>query len=90
LVVEDESTPVVALERSIAAVGSQTGLAKLIGVSQTAVWKWVRGRKPLPAEHVLKVEKATGISRHELRPDLYPREPAPRGAPPLGDMEPAR
>jgi DNA-binding transcriptional regulator YdaS (Cro superfamily) len=30
---------------------------------------------PLWAEMVLKVEAATGISRHELRPDIYPIEP---------------
>jgi DNA-binding transcriptional regulator YdaS (Cro superfamily) len=28
----------------------------------------------VPAERVLDIEKITGISRHELRPDLYPTE----------------
>ncbi|AYY98831.1 chaperone [Burkholderia multivorans] len=26
----------------------------------------------VPAERVLAIEAATGVSRHELRPDLYP------------------
>jgi hypothetical protein len=33
--------------------------------------------KPLPGELVFEVEAKTGISRHELRPDLYPRDLAP-------------
>ena len=27
-----------------------------------------------PADLTIKIEKATGISRHRLRPDLYPEE----------------
>ena len=49
-------------------------MARALGVSQAAVWKWVKRGKQLPAEHVLTVELQTGISRHDLRPDLYPRE----------------
>lgn len=48
-------------------------LAKLCNVTYEAVRKW-REFNRLPAERVLEVERATGISRHELRPDLYPRE----------------
>jgi len=60
------------LERAIIAAGSQSALARLLSVSQHAVWQWSRKCKPLPAKHVLKVEFATGVSRHDLRPDLYP------------------
>jgi DNA-binding transcriptional regulator YdaS (Cro superfamily) len=28
----------------------------------------------VPAERVLSIEAATGVPRHELRPDLYPLE----------------
>ncbi len=28
----------------------------------------------MPAEFVLKAEAATGVSRHDLRPDIYPVE----------------
>jgi hypothetical protein len=41
-------------------------------------------RKSLPAEHVLAVEAATGISRHELRPDIYPVQSSGPEAPPEG------
>lgn len=75
------------LERAISVLGSQAAMGKLCGVTQPAVSLWVRGRKALPAQHVLKVEAATGISRHDLRPDLYPREEPP-AQPPAGSHPP--
>ena len=36
-----------------------------------AIAKWNNG---VPSHWVLSVEKVTGISRHLLRPDLYPNE----------------
>lgn len=65
-----------ALERAVEKAGSQSAFARLIGVSQPTVWAWLNEGKSLPAEHVLKVEADTGISRHDLRPDIYPRENA--------------
>jgi len=61
-----------ALRDAVLAIGSQSAMARLLGVSQHAVWGWLNKTKSLPAEHVLTVERATGISRHRLRPDLYP------------------
>lgn len=37
----------------------------------------VRTGRALPPQHVIKVEEATGISRHVLRPDIYPAESEP-------------
>jgi DNA-binding transcriptional regulator YdaS (Cro superfamily) len=54
--------------------GTQAEFAEAIGTSQQLVSYWLRNSKELPAEFVLPAEKATGISRHDLRPDLYPRE----------------
>jgi len=91
---EHESTPVVALARAVSHAGSQAAFARLIGVTQQAVSKWTADSKPLPHMHVLKVEAETGISRHELRPDLYPLEGIGKPpAAPIHDvtgMEPAR
>jgi len=63
------------------AAGSQSKLARALGVSSTAVWKWVQSSKRLPAEYVLTAERLYGVSRHDLRPDIYPRNypPAPDG-----------
>jgi len=64
-----------ALKHAIDRAGSQGKLADAIGKTQGHVSKWLeRGR--VPAESVLPIERATGVSRHELRPDLYPREDA--------------
>ena len=73
---DERIAPDAALAEAIGKLGSQTALARLCGVSATAVWKWVRDQKPLPAKHVLAVEAATGVSRHHLRPDIYPIEKA--------------
>lgn len=37
-----------------------------------AMWsRWETGYRPLPAARVLDIERITGISRHELRPDIF-------------------
>ena len=61
-----------ALGRAKAVVGGNTGLSRALdsAISPQAISQW----KQVPAERVLDVERATGISRHDLRPDLYPPE----------------
>jgi DNA-binding transcriptional regulator YdaS (Cro superfamily) len=61
-----------ALAEAVEIAGSQTAFARICSVSQAAVWKWLQSNKPLPAEHVLTVERVTGVSKHLLRPDIYP------------------
>ncbi|HEY7609335.1 MAG TPA: molecular chaperone TorD family protein [Alphaproteobacteria bacterium] len=55
-------------------VGGQAKLARLLGVTQPNVWHWLHKSERVPGEYVLKIEAATGgkVSRHDLRPDLYP------------------
>jgi len=72
--VADDPTPFEALMAAVDHAGSQSELARLVGISSTAVWKWVQSSKRVGDRHVLRVEAETGISRHVLRPDLYPRE----------------
>lgn len=55
---------------------TQSQLAAAVGVSPSMVWQWRTGHRPIAAERVLAIEAATGISRHDLRPDIYPRESA--------------
>lgn len=63
-----------ALTKAIAIVGGQTQLARLLGVKQANVWHWLKKAGRVPGEYVLAIEKATGgeVTRHQLRPDLYP------------------
>ena len=76
-----DPSPVGALRRAVAIIGGQSKTARLLDLSQTSIWKWVSKGKVLPAEHVLTIEAATGISRHDLRPDIYPIDLSPAPAP---------
>jgi DNA-binding transcriptional regulator YdaS (Cro superfamily) len=61
------------LRRAIKIAGGQSALARKIGVKQSTIWFWLmESKRGVPAEFVLKIEKATGVSRHELRPDIWP------------------
>jgi DNA-binding transcriptional regulator YdaS (Cro superfamily) len=58
------------LERAINAAGGLTKLAASLHITKQAVAQW----DEVPPLRVLEVERASGVSRHELRPDLYPIE----------------
>jgi TorA maturation chaperone TorD len=55
------------LDRAIDAAGGVAELARKIGIAQPSVSNWSR----VPAQRVIAVEAATGVSRKQLRPDLY-------------------
>ena len=54
----------------------QSPFARMIKRSQSTVFDWLKKDQPLPAEHVLLVERETGVPRWRLRPDVYEREHA--------------
>jgi DNA-binding transcriptional regulator YdaS (Cro superfamily) len=60
------------IERVISIAGGLGALAKRLGISPQAVDKW--RRNGVPAERVLVLESMSGVSRSDLRPDLYPLE----------------
>ena len=68
---EDKSE---ALKRAVAKVGGQASFARAIGVTAQAVSQW----NEVPPLRVIAVERISGVSRHDLRPDLYPVEEAAR------------
>ena len=49
-------------------------LADAVGVSPASITKWLQPYGRIPAERVLPIERVTGVSRHALRPDIYPIE----------------
>lgn len=63
------------IEQAVEAAGGSQALAEKLGIKRQAVEKWIKHER-VPAERVLAIEVATGISRYELRPDLYPRDTA--------------
>lgn len=65
------------MRRAIRIAGSESKLADIIGTSPQLVRYWSKkAKRGAAAEFVIKIEQATGVSRHELRGDIYPREEA--------------
>ncbi len=50
--------------------GTQAALAQALEVEPMTVSGWKK--RGVPAERVLDVERVSGVSRHEIRPDIYP------------------
>ena len=42
-------------------------LAQAVGISRQAVRLW----RTIPPEHVLLIERLTGVSRYRIRPDIF-------------------
>jgi DNA-binding transcriptional regulator YdaS (Cro superfamily) len=68
-------------------LGGQSATSRVVGKSQQAISSRIKARKPLWADKVLVVEERTGISRHRLRPDIYP---LPQSALATTDLEGVR
>ena len=70
------------LDRVIERCGSQAQLARALGVTPQSITKW--RKHGVPATRVIAMERVTGaaVTRHELRPDIYP-PPPPLSATPL-------
>lgn len=75
-----------ALKEAVSVIGGGRALGRLLGLSHSAVRQWQR----VPAERVLDVERASGVPRDQLRPDLYrqavPMRPLLTGGLPLRDV----
>jgi len=63
------------IDRAIEAAGGVTKLATAIGQKSNTVGNW-RLRGQVPAQHCAAIEAASGVSRHELRPDVFGPRPA--------------
>ncbi len=67
------STPeLIALNKAKESAGGSVALAAALSaagpkLTSQAVSQWKR----VPAERVIEVERLTGVSRHEMRPDVF-------------------
>lgn len=62
-----------ALDKAIRIAGNASKLAERLGISSMAVSHWKnRYKGVIPSDHVLPIFNMTGVTPHELRPDLYP------------------
>lgn len=55
------------LKKAIEAAGGGAELARQLNVKRQAIYQW----REAPPLRVLDIERITGVSRHELRPDIY-------------------
>ncbi|QHM70685.1 transcriptional regulator [Mixta intestinalis] len=62
-----------ALERAIDSAGSARLFAERLNITEQSVGRWKNKYKGnVPPGRVLEVYRISGITPHELRPDLYP------------------
>lgn len=71
-----EGMQTTALEKAVELLGSQAELARKIGKKQAHIWNWLHRDRKVPADMAMRIEEATAgkVTRHELRPDLYPEQ----------------
>ncbi|WP_336212104.1 transcriptional regulator [Enterobacter sp. P82] len=61
------------LDKAIKAMGNQRRLALALNMRPSSLNKWVKqymGR--VPPERLIQIYELTGVTPHELRPDLHP------------------
>ena len=73
-------TPLDALFECVRRARGQVLMAQALKVSQSRISRWIQRDGRMPAEYVLLSERLYGVSRHDLRPDIYPVDAPP--APP--------
>ena len=63
-----------ALRRAVIIIGSQKKAADVVGVKQPTISWTLNSGERVPAEWCIPLEVATDgiVTRHQLRPDLYP------------------
>lgn len=72
--------PPAAFAAAVEAAGGQSAFERLTGMSQQRISYRLGKGMSVPSEFVLKAEAGTGVSRHDLRPDIYPPEGSSLGA----------
>ncbi len=60
-----------AVDEAIRREGSLRRVAEKLGVTRQAIQQW----SSVPVKRVLMMEEMTGVSRYELRPDIYGKAP---------------
>ena len=64
------------IDQVVRLAGGQAELARRCNTSQPRIWQCINRNQRVPADLVIPLEKAVmgEVTRHQLRPDLYPVE----------------
>lgn len=54
---------------------SVTDAAKAAGVTPAMWSRWENLKRPVPVERAIDLEEVIGISKHDLRPDIFGPKP---------------
>lgn len=68
------------VELVIETLGGPSKAAAAMKIANPSVVLNWRKRGQVPADRVIEVEKLTGVSRHDLRPDVFGAAPAKEAA----------
>jgi DNA-binding transcriptional regulator YdaS (Cro superfamily) len=60
---------------AIEKAGGRGAVAEMFGITAEAVRQWTLADRRIPAEYILRLEEASGVSRYNLRPDVYGAQP---------------
>lgn len=61
------------LSKAIQQAGGQSKLAAMMGISRSSVNRWLhKFDSRVPPERLIQIYQLTGVTPHELRPDLHP------------------
>ena len=73
-----------ALAQAVAVLGSQSAVARAVGVSPQAVQQYLKEGVPVPAPWCVPIQRATRgqVTCRMLRPDLYPDDASGSSSPP--------
>lgn len=61
-----------AIQKAVRLTGGQSALARSIGVTQGAVWKWLNNYQKISPQNAVAISMATNgeVKPYDLRPDL--------------------
>lgn len=61
------------LDKAINAAGGKCRLAEALEIKPSSLSRWIhRYQGRVPAGRLIQIYQLTGVTPHELRPDLYP------------------
>lgn len=62
--------------KAVEVIGGNVKMGALLGVHPSFVSHWKNEVRPVPICYLDAIHKATGVSKYEIRPEIYGEDPA--------------